>query len=189
MSYEIRADYHQQYLLPMRVEDWVPLDHPARFIREYVDALELEDLGFRVREAADGRPNYSADLLLKVWLYGYLSRIYSTRKLEWACREEMSLIWLTGNNAPDHNTLWRFFRNNKTTLRKLFQTGVKVAARANLVGMVLHAVDGTKVTAKVANRSGWHRKELEKAIGRLDESIEKAVEEIERTEGEEEGDY
>jgi len=189
MSHEIRADYHQQYLLPVCVEDWVPLDHPARFIREYVDSLELEELGFRVREATDGRPNYSADLLLKVWLYGYLSRIYSTRKLERACREEMSLIWLTGNNAPDHNTLWRFFRDNKATLRKLFQTGVRVAARANLVGMVLHAVDGTKVTAKVANRSGWHRKELENALVRLEESIERAVEEIERAEGEEHGDY
>jgi transposase len=57
MSYEIRADYHQQYLLPVCVEDWVPLDHPARFIREYVDSLELPGLGFRVREALDGRPN------------------------------------------------------------------------------------------------------------------------------------
>ena len=189
MSHEIRADYQQQYLLPKCVEDWVPSDHPARFIREYVDSLESGKLGFKIRETVDGRPNYSADLLLKVWLYGYLSRIYSLRKLERACREEMSLIWLTGNNAPDHNTLWRFFRDNKITLRKLFQVGVKVAAKANLVGMVLHAVDGTKVTAKVANRSGWHRKELEKALGRLDESIENAMEEIERVEGEEQGDY
>ena len=189
MSYEIRADYHQQYLLPVCVEDWVPLDHPARFIREYVDSLELPGLGFRVREALDGRPNYSADLLVKAWLYGLFSRMQSTRTLERACREEMGLIWLTGNHAPDHNTLWRFFRDNKATLRKLFRTGVKVAAKADLVGLVLHAVDGTKIKAKVANKSGWHRKELESVLGRLDASIDEAVEEIERAEKEECGEY
>ncbi|MBW1854159.1 MAG: IS1182 family transposase [Deltaproteobacteria bacterium] len=189
MSYEIRADYSQQYLLPPCVEDWVPEDHPARFIREYVDALDLEALGFKVRKSRDGRPNYGVDLLLNVWLYGYFSRLFSTRKLEQACREHMSLIWLTGNNAPDHNTLWRFFRDNKKSIRKLFKEGVQIAARANLVGMVLHAVDGTKMKAKVATRNGWDRKEMEEVLARLESSLDEAIGEIERLEEEETGEY
>lgn len=189
MSYEIRADYTRQYLLPPRVEDWVPEDHPARFIREYVDCLNLKELGFKEREVKDGRPNYGSDLLLKVWLYGYFFRTYSTRRLEQACLEHMSLIWLTGNNAPDHNTLWRFYRDHRKALRRVFKEGVRIAARANLVGMVVHAVDGTKIKAKVATRNGWDREELEGLLSRLDKSIDEAMKEVERLEDEETGGY
>jgi len=189
MSYEIGADYDQHYLLPPRIEDWVPQDHPARFIREYIDALDLKNLGFNERKARDGRPNYRADLLLKVWTYGYFMRIYSTRKLEQACREHMGMIWLTGNNAPDHNTLWRFFRDHRKALRKIFKEGLVVAAKAELVGMVLHAVDGTKIKAKVATRNGWDRKDLKKLLKRMDGSIDEMMHEVERLEGEEIGEY
>ena len=187
MSYEIRADYSQGYLLPPWMEEWIPGDHPARFIREYVDGLDLKGVGFRTREARDGRPSYAADLLLKVWLYGYFSRIYSTRKLEWGCREHIGLIWLTGVNAPDHNTLWRFFRDNREALRRVFGEGVRVAARAKLVGVVLHAVDGTKIKSRVSKRSGWHGKDLKRLLKRLEQSVDEAMEEIEAVGEEEEG--
>lgn len=74
MGHEIRADYDQMFLLPPNVEDWVARDHPARFIRDFVESLDLKAMGFRVSTCEVGRPSYSADLLLKVWLYGYLVR-------------------------------------------------------------------------------------------------------------------
>src|SRR6267142_1205069 len=185
MSYEKRADYGVAFLFPPALEDWIEADHPARFIREFVDALDLEQLGFRKREAEEGRPNYAADLLVKVWLYGYCSEIRSVRKLERACRDSVALIWLTGMHEPDHNTLWRFWRDNKPGIRKLFVEAVRVAAKANLVGAVLQAVDGTKIQAQSSGRSGLEKAELE----RLLEQIEKSFEQAGASELEEEKDY
>ena len=74
MRREIRADYNQLLMFPPAVDDWIGSDHPARFVRDFVDSLDLEKLGFRIRESRMGRPNYSSDLLLKVWVYGYLTK-------------------------------------------------------------------------------------------------------------------
>jgi hypothetical protein len=106
----------------------VPRDRPARFIREFVDGLDLRALGFVEHESEEGRPPCAKDLLLKVWVYGYPGRMRATRQLERARREHRSLIWLTGRHAPDHNTLWRFWVANRKALRGAFQAGSKVAA-------------------------------------------------------------
>jgi transposase len=189
MGKQISADYSQSYLLPPSVEDWVPKDHPARFIRDFVDSLNLADLGFILPEATEGRPPYAVDLLLKVWLYGYLNRIRSSRKLEAACLESMSLIWLTGSNSPDHNTLWRFWAANKRALRRVFKQAVYVALRADLVGLVLHAVDGTKIAADVSRAKIWRRSQLTKLLAELDVVLEDVMEQVEQAEEEVAGDY
>jgi len=189
MGNEIRADYTEQYLLPPSLDDWIPSDHPARFIRDFVDSLDLAALGFRIPNAFEGRPPYAADLQLKVWLYGYLNRIRSTRDLERACREHMSLLWLTGQNYPDHNTLWRFFSVNKKALRQMFRQVVGVAYDSGLIGLAVHAVDGTKIRAQSSKHSGHHKKELKKLLKHIDASIEEAISEIESSETSESGDY
>jgi transposase len=176
-------------MMPPCLEDWVEADHPARFLRAFVDALDLGALGFRSRESAEGAPNYAADLLLKVWLYGYLKRIRSTRGLEEACREHMSLLWLTGRHAPDHNTLWRFWRENRVALRRVFRAGVRVAVEQGLVGMICHAVDGTKIQAVASPRTTEHREDLERARGRVEASIAEMEAAVEQAEEEEGGEY
>jgi len=189
VSGPIRADYNQMYLLPPRLDDWVPRDHPARFLRDFVDTLDLEALGFRIPPCETGRPAYACDLLLKVWLCGYFNGIRSTRSLEAACYEQISFIWLTGQNYPDHNTLWRFWRDNREALREVFRQSVLVACRSNLVGFILHAVDGTKIAAQVSNRSAWHEKDLKKSLKELDESIEEVMKQVETAEATETGEY
>ncbi len=180
MSYEIKPDYNQVLMFPPIMENWVPANHPARFIREVVDAMDLEALGFRKSEGEEGRPHYATSTLLKIWLYGYYDKIRSTRGLEKACMENLSLIWLTGNIPPDHNTLWRFYRDNKEAIRKIFKQSVKIAMNASLVGMVLHALDGTKIRSAASSRTMLSGKKLEKALKQLDLRIEEIEKEIER---------
>jgi transposase len=189
MSYEKRANYEAQWLLPPSLEDLLGKEHPARFIRELVDALDLKGLGFRQRVAEEGRPNYASDLLIKVWLYGYFRKIRSSRALEQACMDQMGLLWLTGLQTPDHNTLWRFWRDNKAGIRKVFKEGLRIAAQAKLVGLVLHAVDGTKIETSAGKGQAWHRKDVEKLIGELDKVIEEVMAETERLQGEGGGEY
>jgi DNA-binding phage protein len=88
--------------------------------------------------------------------------------MERACVENVAVMWLTGNEHPDHNTLWRFFRDNKEAIRKVLKQSVKVAADANLIGMVLHAVDGTKIEAQASCKTAYYREKLDKALERAD---------------------
>src|SRR4028119_1950789 len=216
MSRELRADYTTRFLFPPALEDWVKADDPARFIRAFVDSLDLREIAgeewARGSEDRYGRPHYAFDLLLKVWLYGYLYNIRSSRKLERECRERMPLVWLGGRGGaddhparrgrggylynirssrklerecrermplvwlagmyePDHNTLWRFWTRYSKVLKKVFAKSVRVALKANLVGMVVQAVDGTKIASAASQKKGWHRKDLEKILAAVGERI------------------
>ena len=158
MSREIQPDYETQYLFPRSLEEWIGAEHPARFVREFVDALDVEKLGLTEeqqarREDPNGRPHYAITLLVKVWLYAYMNGIRSSRALERACRDVLPLVWLAGTHVPDHNTLWRFWKRYHETVRQLFLQSVRVAMQENLVGMVLQAVDGTKIKSSASKRS------------------------------------
>jgi len=171
MAQPIAPDYGQQFLFPPALEDWVPSDHPARFLREFVEQLDLPALGFAMPVAVEGRPPYAPSLLLKIWLYGYFHRIRSTRKLEAACSEHLSLLWLTGLIAPDHNSLWRFWRDHKVALRQIFKQSVQLAVRTGAVGLALQALDGTKIQAACSGPKGWSQEYMEKLLAQLDAAL------------------
>lgn len=185
MSYEIEPDYDKQWLFPPSLEDLLGADHPARMVREFVDAQDLAALGFKTRTVEDGRPSYGSSLQLKVWLYGYMTRNRSSRGLERACMDQMGMLWLTGMNRPDHTTLWRFWRDNKKPIRKVFRQLLQVAVSLDLVGMVLHAVDGTKILSQASAQQGWHRSLLEKKLGKLDQAIDEILKQTEQAGGQE----
>ena len=176
-------------MMPQSLEDWVPRDHPARFIREFVELLDLPGLGFRERKSEEGRPRYANSLLLKAWLYGYLARIRSTREVERACREHLSLIWLTGRHALDHCTLWRFWHENREALRKVFRSAVKAAVEHGLVGMICHAVDGTKIAGVASRRTVEHREDLEKLLARVEAGLAETEAAVAAAEATEQGEY
>jgi transposase len=173
----IDADYKQVLLLPPCLEDWVGLESPARFIREFVESIAVQELDMRpdTDESLEGRPRYSEQLLLRVWLYAYFCRLRSTRKVEEACRQRMDFIWLSGNLQPDHLTLWRFWDQHKKTIRHLFRQTVKVAGKMNLVGLVLQAIDGTKIQAACSGRQVWDEKALKDQLAALEAQLGPAL--------------
>jgi transposase len=186
---EIKPDYSQTFLLPPALEDWVGDEHPARFVRDFVDSLDLQSLGFKGRRSPDGRPSYSDDLLLKIWIFGYFNDVRSTRKLERACREMMGFLWLSGMLVPDHNTLWRFFHRYPDAIQNVFVETVTLAAEAKLLNMAVHAVDGTKIRARCSDGGALNRRQLTKALTEEEKRIAEYMEDVARAEEEEEGQY
>jgi transposase len=179
MALPIAPDYGQQFLFPPALEDWIPKDHPVRFIGEFVDQQDLAKLGFAMPISMEGRPPYAPGLLLKIWLYGYHHRVRSTRKLEAACRDQLPLLWLAGMIVPDHNSLWRFWRDNKPALRELFKQSVRLAVNAGLVGLALQAVDGTKIQAAASSQTGWSKEQMQKLLAALDAQLGEAEKQLE----------
>jgi len=120
-------DRRQQSLLPRSLEDYVGDDNPARVVDVFVDELDLEALGFSLVAAATGRPACHPATLLKLYIYGYLNRVQSSRRLEREAQRNVELMWLTGKLAPDHKTIANFRRDNGPAIQ---------AACAHLVNIV-----------------------------------------------------
>ena len=143
----------QAWLLPPTLDELLPPDHPARFVAAFVDGLDRSiwaELGIDVEGELMGAPAYHPRGLLSIWLYGFMSGVRSSRKLETACRDQISYLWLTGWQQPDHNTLWRFYQTHRQAMRRLLQQTVSIAVDVGLLDLAIQAVDGTKVAANAA---------------------------------------
>ena len=150
------------------------MDHPARFVAEFVDALDREgwsELGVEIDGEVLGAPAYHPRALLGVWLYGFMSGVRSCRKLEVACRDQIPYLWLTGWQHPDHNTLWGFYRGHRQVMRKLFERTVRTAVAMELVDLAVQAVDGTKVVANASVNRSYDAEGLSGLLGRLEKAI------------------
>ena len=167
-------DREQMWLLPPSLDELLPLEHPARFVAEFVDALDREgwsELGVEIEGDPLGAPAYHPRALLCVWLYGFMTGVRSCRKLEAACRDQIPYLWLTGWQHPDHNTLWRFYRDHRQAMRGLFRRTVRTAVSMKLVDLALQAVDGTRVLANASLYRTHDAEELERLLERLEKAI------------------
>ena len=164
----------QIWMLPPTLDELLPLDHPARFVAEFVDALDREDwaeLGVKIDGEVLGAPAYHPRALLSVWLYGFMTGVRSCRKLEAACRDQIPYLWLTGWQHPDHNTLWRFYKGHRQAMRKLFERTVRTAVTMKLVDLAVQAVDGTKVVANASLNRSYDAEGLRGLLERLERAI------------------
>lgn len=161
----------QTWLLPPTLDELIPDDHPARFVATIVDSLDQvmwEKLGISLDGELLGAPAYHPRALLGVWLYGFMTSTRSSRKLEAACRDQMPYLWLTGWQHPDHNTLWRFYKEHRAEMRHLFKLTVRTAVNMDLVDMAVQAVDGTKIQANAARERTYDARGLQQLLKRTD---------------------
>ena len=168
-------DREQMWMLPPTLDELLPLDHPARFVAEFVDALGRDgwsELGVEIGGDPLGAPAYHPRALLSVWLYGFMTGVRSCRKLEAACRDQISYLWLTGWQHPDHNTLWRFYKGHRQAMRKLFERTVRTAVAMKLVDLAVQAVDGTKVVANASLNRSYDAEGLRGLLDRVERAIE-----------------
>src|SRR6266478_4526884 len=150
-------DRTQGYLLPESIEENVSSDNPVRVIDAFVEELDLGQLGFAVLPEATGRPGYHPSSLLKIYIYGYLNRIQSSRRLEREAQRNLELMWLTGRLMPDFKTIANFRKDNGEAIRGVCREFVALCRRLNLFSQAIVAIDadaaGTR-PASIADRSG-----------------------------------
>jgi transposase len=176
----------QAWLLPPTLGELITLDHPARFVAEFVDSLDREawdELDVSLEGEAFGAPAYHPRVLLSIWLYGFMSSIRSSRKLEAACRDQVPFLWLAGWQHPDHNTLWRFYQAHRQTMRKLLKYTVATAMELRLIDLTVQALDGTKIPANAARDRIYDAAGLKQLLDRTEAAI--AEMEAQNEEGEE----
>jgi transposase len=172
----------QSWLLPPTLDDLLPSDHPARFVAMIIDSQDKagwEKLEIKIEGEERGAPNYHPRVMLGVWLYGFMTGIRTSRKLEAACRDQIPYLWLTGWQHPDHNSLWRFYREHRLKMRHLFKLTVKTAVKLNLLDLAVQAIDGTKMGANAAKDRTLDRKGLQRLLERTEQRIEELEKENE----------
>jgi transposase len=138
----------QVSLLPSCLEDYVGEDNPVRVVEAFIDALDLEEMGFSgVNPHDTGRPSYHPSVMLKIYVYGYLNRIHSSRRLERETGRNVELMWLTGRLSPDFKTIANFRKDNGKGIRKACREFVVVCRKLGLLSQALVAIDGSKFKA------------------------------------------
>ena len=162
----------QSSLLPATIEDYVGCDNPVRAVDAFVDGLDLRKLGFTsVDPLAMGRPGYHPAMMLKLYIYGYLNRIPSSRRLERECQRNLELIWLTGGLAPDFKTIADFRKDNGKPICEVCRMFVALCRELNLLSIASVAIDGSKFKAVNARDKNFTEAKMQRRLERIDESI------------------
>ncbi len=188
MSHISGADRSQALLLPETVDDYVGPENAVRFIDAFVNSLDLATAGFRrVRPKATGRPGYDPSDLLKLYIYGYLNRVRSSRRLEAEARRNIEVIWLLRRLTPDFKTIADFRRDNRSAFRQVFRDFVVLCRELDLFGRALIAVDGTRIKAVNSRERNFTKAKLAKALAESDERLARYLKQLDAADKDDDG--
>jgi transposase len=175
------ADRRQQTLLPDAIEDYVGEENPVRVIDAFVDMLDLASLGFAgVIPEETGRPSYHPATLLKIYVYGYLNQVQSSRSLERECHRNLELIWLTGRLAPDFKTIADFRRDNGSAIRRVCAQFVALCRNLHLLDSASVAIDGSKFKAVNHREKNFTQDRLTRRMAAIEGTIDRYLAELDR---------
>src|SRR5271154_1138372 len=173
MTHIIGHDRSQTLLLPESLDDYVGPENPVRFIEAFVDGLDLVAAGFaRVQSKETGRPGYAPADLLKLYIYGYLNRVRSSRRLEAETHRNIEVIWLLRHLKPNFKTIADFRRDNRNAFRPVFRQFVLLCKQLDLFGRELLAVDGTRIKAVNNKDRNFTRASLTQFIKAADAKLD-----------------
>ena len=174
-------DRTQITLLPECLDDYIAEDNPVRVIDVFIDELDLTSLGFEgVVPAVTGRPAYHPAVLLKVYVYGYLNRLQSSRRLEREAQRNVELMWLTGRLAPDFKTIADFRKDNGEAIRRVCRQFVELSRQLGLLGEAVVAIDGSKFKAVNNRDKNFTPRKLKARVQQLEESIAPYLADLDR---------
>ena len=173
------VDRSQGSLFPEQLEDWISEDNAVRVIDVFVDELDLGGLGFgRVAPRATGRPGYHPSVLLKLYIYGYLNRVQSSRRLEREAGRNVEVMWLTGRLVPDHKTIADFRKDNGGAIRKVCAQFVALCRQLDLLADGSVAIDGAKFKAVNTRDKNFTRAKMKRRLEQIEESVERYLHQL-----------
>jgi transposase len=171
-------DRHQATLFPEQLDDYIAEDNAVRVIDVFLDDLDLSGLGFKTHSEKTGRPAYHPTILLKLYVYGYLNRVQSSRRLEREAHRNIELMWLTGRLAPDFKTIADFRKNNGAAIRLVCREFIMLCKKLNLFADAFVAIDGSKFKAVNNRDRNFTKAKLQRRLQQIDESIERYLSQI-----------
>jgi len=166
-------DRNQATLFPERLDDYVAEENSVRVIDVFIDDLDVSGLGFKAEPAATGRPGYHPKMMLKLYVYGYLNRVQSSRRLEHEAQRNIELMWLTGHLAPDFKTIADFRKDNGEAIRLVCREFVMLCKKLNLLSDKLVAIDGSKFKAVNSRDRNFTRAKMKRRLEAVESAIER----------------
>jgi transposase len=173
-------DRHQATLFPERLDDYVAEESSVRVIDVFIDDLDISGLGFKTQASDTGRPAYHPTTMLKIYVYGYLNRVQSSRRLERETQRNVELMWLTGRLAPDFKTIADFRKDNGEAIRLVCREFVMLCRKLNLLTNVLVAIDGSKFKAVNNRDRNFTRAKMKRRLAEVETSIDRYLEQLAR---------
>ena len=170
---------YQSTLFPERIDDYVDEDSVARVIDVFIDRLDISGLGFKAEAAETGRPGFHPRTMLKIYVYGYLNQVHSSRRLEREAKRNVELMWLTGRLAPDHKTIANFRKDNGEAIKLVCREFVLLCRKLNLLSDTV-SVDGSKFKAVNNRDRNFTKAKMKRRIAEVEASIEKYLARLER---------